>query len=279
MQNIRFRNVATHAGFAAVAVAAAILTASCSRTPEPAAQPAPAAGQPAGTPPPAAAPAPTAAERDAASPPATAAQTPPPATTSGAEAAPAAKPAVKPPPPPPPPPPPKVYTLREGRAIDAYTTTTLSTKTNTTGERFTATLAESIVHDGWVVAKKGARVEGLITDSDSGERVKGLASLSVTLDSLTLADGRTVRLSASQFTREAKSTKGKDAKKIGIGAGVGTAIGAIAGGGKGAAIGAAVGGGAGAGAVLATKGDPAVIPAETRVRVTMRVPVTIEERK
>ncbi len=200
-----------------------------------------------------------------------------------ATAASAAKPAVKPPPPPspppPPPPPPKVYTLREGRAIDAYTTTTLSTKTNTTGERFTATLAESIVDDGWVVARKGARVEGLITDSDPGERVKGLASLSVTLDSLTLADGRTVRLSASQFTHEAKSTKGKDAKKIGIGAGVGTAIGAIAGGGKGAAIGAAVGGGAGAGAVLATRGDPAVLPAETRVRVTMRVPVTITEQK
>ena len=187
--------------------------------------------------------------------------------------------ATLPPPPPPPPPPPKVYTLREGRAIDAYTTTTLSTKTNKTGERFSATLAESIVDDGWVVARKGARVEGLITDSDPGEKVKGLASLSVTLDSLTLADGRTVRLSASQFTREAKSTKGKDAKKIGIGAGVGTAIGAIAGGGKGAAIGAAVGGGAGAGAVLATRGDPAVIPAETRVRVTMRVPVTIEEKK
>ena len=67
--------------------------------------------------------------------------------------------------------------------------------------------------------QEGARVEGLVADADPGERVKGLASLSVTLESLTLADGRTVRLSASQFTRQAKTTKGKDAKKIGIGAG------------------------------------------------------------
>jgi hypothetical protein len=189
----------------------------------------------------------------------------------------AALPPPPPPTPPPPPPPPKVYTLKEGRAIDAFTTTTLSTKTNQTGEKFTATLAEPIVDGDWVVARKGARVEGVIVDSDPGAKVKGVASLAVTLDSLTLADGRTVRLSASHYTRQAKTTKGKDAKKIGIGAGIGTAIGAIAGGGKGAAIGAAVGGGAGTGAVLATRGDPAVIPAETRVRVTLRAPVTITE--
>ncbi len=87
-----------------------------------------------------------------------------------------------------------------------------------------------------------------------------------------------MRLSTSHFTRQAKSTKGKDAKKIGIGAGVGAAIGAIAGGGKGAAIGAGVGGGAGTGAVLATHGDPAVIGAESRLSFTLREPVTITEQ-
>ena len=103
--------------------------------------------------------------------------------------------------------------------------------------------------------------------------------MGVTIESLTLADGRTVRLSASEFRREAKSTKGKDAKKIGVGAGVGAAIGAIAGGGKGAAIGAGVGGAAGTGAVLATHGDPAVIGAETRLSFTLRAPVTITEQR
>ncbi len=121
-------------------------------------------------------------------------------------------------------------------------------------------------------------MEGVITDADPGKRVKGVASIAVRLDSLTLADGDTVKLTTSTFRRQAKSTKGKDAKKIGIGAGVGAAIGAIAGGGKGAAIGAGVGGGAGTGAVLATRGDPAVIPAETSVRVTLRAPVTVSER-
>ena len=125
------------------------------------------------------------------------------------------------------------------------------------------------------MAKDGARVEGVIVDSDPGERVKGVASIAVTLESLTLADGRTVALDASQYTRQAKSTKKKDATKIGVATGVGAAVGAIAGGGKGAAIGAGVGGGAGTGVVLATRGDPAVIPAETRVSFTLKSPVTV----
>ena len=115
--------------------------------------------------------------------------------------------------------------------------------------------------------------------SDPGARVKGLASITVALESVALADGRTLKLDTSAYRKEANASKGKDAKKIGIATGVGAAIGAIAGGGKGAAIGAGVGGGAGTGAVLATRGDPAVIPAETRIRFTLESPVTIVEQR
>jgi len=188
-------------------------------------------------------------------------------------------PAAAPPAPAPPPPPPREFTLAADRAIAVYTTATLSTKTNKSGERFTATLAEPIVDDDWVIAKKGAKVAGVIVDSDPGDKVKGVASITVSLESLTLADGRTVELATTNFTQQAKTTKGKDAKKIGIAAGAGAAIGAIAGGGKGAAIGAGVGGAAGTGAVLATRGDPAVIPAETRVRVSLKSPLTITEQR
>jgi hypothetical protein len=225
------------------------------------------------------------AQPPAAAAPATAAPTgatPPGATPSGSavpSATAAAPPAPQPAPAPPPPPPPRKFTLAERRAISVYTTSTLSTKTNQAGEEFATTLAEPITDGDWVIAKKGARVEGVIVDSDPGGKVKEVASITVSLKSLTLADGRTVQLATSHFTRQAKTTKGKDAKKIGIGAGVGAAVGAIVGGGKGAAIGAGVGGAAGTGAVLATKGDPAVIPAETRVSVTLKSPVTITEQR
>ena len=179
----------------------------------------------------------------------------------------------------PPPPPPREVTLASGRALSVYTSSSLSTKTNQVGERFVGTLDEAITDGDWIVARRGARVEGVIVEADEGARVKGLASIAVRLESLALADGRTVKLETSAYRREAKSTKGKDAKKIGVATGVGAAIGAIAGGGKGAAIGAGIGGGAGTGAVLATRGDPAVIPAETRIRFTLQSPVRIVERQ
>jgi hypothetical protein len=89
------------------------------------------------------------------------------------------------------------------------------------------------------------------------------------------ASGGSVGISTSTITRDANSTKKKDAMKIGIGSGVGAAIGAIAGGGKGAAIGAAAGGGAGTGVVLGTHGDAAVIPSESVLHFTLRAPVRV----
>jgi hypothetical protein len=139
-------------------------------------------------------------------------------------------------------------------------------------------LGQPIVDGDWIVAKKGATVSGVVVDSDPGGRVKGVASLTLQVNRLTLADGRTIDLDTSKITRQAKSTKKKDAVKVGIGAGVGAAIGAIAGGGKGAAIGAGAGAGAGGGYVLATKGDPAVVGSESQLTFRTTSPVKITKR-
>jgi hypothetical protein len=173
---------------------------------------------------------------------------------------------------------PHIFTIAAGAPIAIYTAKSLSTKTDKDGERFVASLARPIVDDDWVVAKKGALVEGVVVNSDPGGRVKGRASMTVRLSSLQLADGRTIDISTSSYTKVAKGTKKKDAMKIGIGAGVGAAIGAIAGGGKGAAIGAGAGGGAGTGYVLATRGDPAVIPSESQLTFKLTAPVTVTKR-
>jgi hypothetical protein len=192
-----------------------------------------------------------------------------PASSAGAGAAPAAPSAA---------PPPRVFTIRAGAPISIYTAKDLSTKTAKDGDIFTASLARPIVDGDWVIAKRGALVQGVVVNSDPGGRVKGRASMTVKLRSLQLADGRTVDLSTSSYTKEAKSTKKKDAMKIGIGAGIGAAIGAIAGGGKGAAIGAGAGGGAGTGLVLATRGDPAVIPSESQLTFRLQGPITVTKR-
>jgi len=178
----------------------------------------------------------------------------------------------------PPPPPPRTYTISAGRPISIYTTSTLSTKTNRAGDSFVGTLTSAIVDKDWVIARKGATVEGVVTSSDPGGKVKGVASLTVVVKRLQLADGRKVELSTSSFTHQAKTTMKKDAIKIGGGAVAGAVIGAIVGGKKGAAIGAGVGGGAGTGVVLATRGDPATIPSETPLTFRLRSPVTVVKR-
>jgi hypothetical protein len=170
---------------------------------------------------------------------------------------------------------PRNITLAEGTVLNVRTTSAISTKSATTGETFQATLEEPLAESGRVIAPKGARVTGLVANSDPGGRVKGVAHLTVRLTQLELADGRTVDIQTSTITRQARTTKKKDAAKVGIGSAVGAAIGASAGGGKGAAVGAAAGAGAGGGVVVATRGEPAVIPSESVLRFTLRSPVTV----
>jgi hypothetical protein len=202
-----------------------------------------------------------------------------PARTDTAQTAAPAAPAAPAAKTPPPPPPPRKVTLDPGTPIKVVTSIEISTKTSKTGDPFEASLAEDIRDGDWLIARKGAPVTGVVANSDPGGKVKGVASIEVRLKKLTLADGRSIDLSTNAYSAQAKSTKKKDAAKIGIGAGVGTAIGAIAGGGKGAAIGAAVGGGAGTAAVVATRGEPAQIPSETLISFKLSAPVEITEKK
>jgi len=154
----------------------------------------------------------------------------------------------------------------------------LTSERNLPGDSFTATLDKELVADGFVIAERGARVEGRVLASDKGGRVKGVSSLAVELVRLNTSDGQKVVIQTDGFERRAEESHRQDAEKVGAGAAIGAVIGALAGGGKGAAIGAGVGGGAGAGGVMATRGKPATLPSETRVTFRLKAPVTITEK-
>jgi hypothetical protein len=187
------------------------------------------------------------------------------------------RPAAPPPPPPPPPEPMKV-TLKEGSVIAIRLGETLDSEKNAVGDTFSASLAEPLVIDGFVIAERGARATGKIVDLERAGRVKGVAVLQLALTEVTTADNQRVPLVTDAFLKKGPDTTKSDAAKVGVAAGIGAAIGAIAGRGKGAAIGAGAGGAAGAGTVLATRGKPAVLPAETLVRFKVAQAVTITEK-
>ncbi len=170
---------------------------------------------------------------------------------------------------------PAPITLAAGTKITARMSSGLSTKTAAAGQTFAAELSQPLVVDGREVFPKGTTVTGMVVDSNPGGRVKGVAHLSIRLTEIRPEGLAPVKIATNAPTFNAKSTKKKDGVMIGIASGVGAAIGAIAGGGKGAAIGAGAGAGAGTAGVLATRGDAAVLPAETVVTFSLRDPVTV----
>lgn len=194
---------------------------------------------------------------------------------------PVVEPLRDPPQPEPLPPPvrqPHTVTLNSGTAIAVRIGETLTADHNQPGDGFLATLDQPLVVDGFVIAERGARLEGRIVEADRGGRVKGTSRLEIELVKLATADGQHVRIRTSPFAKQSESSIRSDAAKIGIGAAIGAAIGGIASGGKGAGIGAGVGGAAGAGDVLLTRGKAAAIPVETRVSFHLQEPLTLTER-
>ena len=174
---------------------------------------------------------------------------------------------------------PNTVTINQGTALTVRLGETLSVQKNLTGDTFFATLDVPLVADGFVLAEKGARVEGKIIEVDKAGKLSGTSRLSLELTQVNTSDGQRVHLQTSTFTKDgAERSRKNDAAKVGGGAILGAIIGAAAGGGKGAGVGAGVGGAAGAGAVLLSGGRNVTIPVETKLIFRLEKPVTITER-
>ncbi len=195
-----------------------------------------------------------------------------------APAPPAPAPIVSAPEPPPPPPPQRV-TIQAGTLLAVRLVEGLSTERNKAGDTFTATLDQPLIVDGFVIAERGARLEGRVVQSEPAGRVRGTASLGIELTRLNTSDGQKVAIATDTFTKAGPTSVKEDVARGAAATGIGAVIGAIAGGGKGAAIGAAAGAAGGAGVAMATRGKPATLPTETRLNLRLREPVTITEHR
>lgn len=183
------------------------------------------------------------------------------------------------PPPPPKPVEPNRVTIAAGTKVTVRLAQSISTETAQVGDPIQATLDQPIVVDGFILAERGARIEGKVTESTPAGKVKGTSRLELELTRLATSDGQRIGITTVAWAKEGEETKKADAAKVAAGAGIGAALGAIFGGGKGAAVGAGAGGAAGGGVVLATRGKPVVVPTETRITFQLKAPVTVVEKR
>ena len=250
---------------APAAAPAAVADATSSPAPAPAAPATPAATSPA-------------PRRTTAAPPVAAAPPAPPAPA----AVPAAAPPVSAPPPSAVPVAPAVPEYREltvpaGTTLSVELTSALASDTSAVEDAVRGTLRRAVAVDGTEVLPAGTLIGGSVIEALPSGRVKGRARLAIRFTSVTLEEEE-LRIATDAIAREAQATKGKDAAKVGIGAGAGAVIGAIAGGKKGAVVGGTIGAGAGTGVVLATRGEEVRLAAGSTVSVRLREPLVVRQR-
>ncbi len=155
----------------------------------------------------------------------------------------------------------------------------LSSEYNHPGDSFGATLAQPIIADGYVVARRGQTITGRVTEAVKAGRVKGTSRLGIEIAEMGVADGQQVPVRSQLVEFSAGPSKGNDAAIIGTTTGVGAAIGAAAGGGFGAGMGAIAGAGASTIGVLLGRGKATEVPPESIMKFRLTEPVTINTER
>src|ERR1022692_2970563 len=172
-----------------------VTTAPPVRNSEPARRTHPAATTVAQNLPPAQAPAPPvpAPVQEPSAPPATAEPVPAPVATPA--------PAVESEEPPAPQPAPSV-TLQGGMTLQVRLGESLSSEHNQAGDTFTATLDAPLSAGGFVIAERGARVEGRVVEAQKSGHVKGKATLALELTNLNTSDGQHVAIKTETLRKQ-----------------------------------------------------------------------------
>lgn len=190
--------------------------------------------------------------------------------------------------------------IPEGTRIRLSFDKALSSQTSQRGDRFTATVIESVSANNIEAVPKGSKLEGLVTVAKPAKKgITGLqhkeGELDVRWDSLVLPNGvrkevvahavaldeaqNKAKVKDGEGTMQGESSTKRDVLQTGIGAGIGAAIGAIAGGGKGTAIGGAVGGLAGLGTAALRKGHELEIKEGTEITIQLDRPMNFVVRE
>jgi len=166
-------------------------------------------------------------------------------------------------------------TVPEGTSIVVRLDQAISSKTNHSGDTFTATVAQPISVGDKIVIPQGATASGTVVDAKARGRFKGAAMLKIVLNSVTV-NSSNYNVETSADSRYMKGKGKRTATLIGGGAGLGALIGGLAGGGKGALIGAGAGAAAGTAGTAFTDNKDIVLGAEQAVTFRLLKPLEVK---
>ena len=167
-------------------------------------------------------------------------------------------------------------TIPAGTWITVRVNEPLSSDHNQPGDAFMATIAQPLVVNGLVVARRGQTVSGMVSEAKKAGRASGTSRLGLELTEIGLADGSQVQVKTSLMERHGETSYGRDAVGIGATVATGAAIGAAVNGGVGAGVGAAAGVVASTIGVLLTRGRATEVYPETPMTFRLVNAVTVE---
>jgi len=179
--------------------------------------------------------------------------------------------------------------LVEGTRIFLQLNDYLSTKHNSEGDSFTASVVVPIYLKDRLVLPKGSIVAGSISRIVRPGRFRGKALLNVLFQSIRIGSTGQLPLVASlatiepvgnagvksESTIEGEGSKGKDTAQVAKPALAGAGIGALAGGGQGAVIGTAAGAVVGLGTVFASRGKDVELRRGSTLEIVLNRSLTI----
>lgn len=193
----------------------------------------------------------------------------------------ATKPKPKPQPKPKPAPAPAPLSLASGTMISTAVDQEINSRTNKKGEIVTTTVSSDVTDSrGRVIIPAGSKVTMTITEIRESEN-KGDQTGKLTLTPTQVAiAGRSYPITASaealdRHLKDRKTNAG-DVAKVGAGAAIGALAGRVIGGNtKGAVIGGVIGGAVGTQRAVETQDRDVVVPAGSRVQLTLQSGLTI----
>ncbi len=172
-----------------------------------------------------------------------------------------------------------VGVIAAGSTLNLSSSSRICTNTNNVGDRFTATVRESISGSNGAVIPAGASVQVEVTQLKRSENANDNVVMGFRVVSVSFG-GKTYPVSATtsyaQVDKIKNQPSGKDAQKVATGAAIGAIAGQILGKNtKSTVIGGAVGAAAGAGAAAATANYEGCVPSGGRITVTLNSGVTV----